>query len=167
MRRSGSPPPGSPSLFSLRKGSYGVYGYAVTYVDCDPQNQKTVEQANLLIKSGNSTNIVNGMYYGSDPTMAYLTPAYGSVYTTPMSYGAYLTPAYGSVYTTPMSYGRVRCKCTTKACKITRIIVGSLFGLFVLVAVACLVCRTKRIVKKVDVVEDVNHDAQNGVNKDN
>ena len=149
MRRSGSPPPGSPSLFSLRKGSYGVYGYAVTYVDCDPQNQKTVEQANLLIKSGNSTNIVNGMYYGSDPTMAYLTPA------------------YGSVYTTPMSYGRVRCKCTTKACKITRIIVGSLFGLFVLVAVACLVCRTKRTVKKVDVVEDVNHDAQSGVNKDN
>ena len=101
MSRSGSPPPGSPSLFSLRKGSYGVYGYAVTYVDCDPQNQKTVEQANLLIKSGNSTNIVNGMYYGSDPTMAYLTPA------------------YGSVYTTPMSYGQVRCKCKTKACKIT------------------------------------------------
>ena len=82
-------------------GSYGSYGYAVTYVDCDPQSQTTVEQANLLIKSGNSTNIVNGMYYGSDPTMAYLTPA------------------YGSVYTTPMSYGQVRCKCKTKACKIT------------------------------------------------
>ena len=98
------------------------------------------------------------MYYGSDPTLAYLTPAaYGNAYTTSVYYSGY---GYNTA---------VRCRntCTTKACKIVYGVVSGIALLcFCLLSFIKIACHRKPHTTELAVVADLQHDAHNDIKKD-